>query len=301
MKLIFLGTSGSIPTPSRGLSSMALKREGELLLFDCSEGTQRQMTRAGLSPLKVDAIFLTHFHGDHFLGVPGLVQTMALMKRERDLDIYGPPETRKRIKKLLSIPLFTLTYNVNIHDVNPGEEIKRNGYTIKTCKTDHSVPGLAYALVEDERPGKFDEKKAKKLGVKKGPDFSRLQKGKKVKVNGKVVKPEDVMGPKRPGRKIVYSPDTRPCTRVINLAKNADVLVHEATFANDLEEKAHNNFHSTPKQAAEVAKKAGVKKLFMIHVSTRYKKCSTLEAQARKIFPESVVPEDLTEFEVKNR
>ena len=302
MKLIFLGTGGSMPTAERGLAAIALRREGELLLFDCGEGTQRQMVRAGISPLKLDAIFLTHFHGDHFLGLPGLVQTMSLMDRERKLEIYGPRGTETRVGALLRIPLYTLKFEVELRDLEPGQELRRRGYSIYTCELDHNVPGIAYALVEDERPGKFNPEKAQKLGVEPGPAFSELQAGKEVEVpGGKVVKPEQVMGPPRPGRKVVYADDTRPSGPIIELAKGADVLIHDCTLSDDLEEKALESGHSTPKLAAEVAKRAGVRKLVLVHVSPRYSNASELLEQAKKVFPNSVIAHDLMELEIKLR
>ncbi|MEA1905279.1 MAG: ribonuclease Z [Candidatus Hadarchaeota archaeon] len=299
MKLTFLGTGGSMPTAERGLSAIALKRVGELLLFDCGEGAQRQMVRAGISPLKLDAIFITHFHGDHFLGLPGLVQTMSLMDRERKLEIYGPSGTETRVDALLRIPLYTLKFEVELRDLKTGQELRRGDYTIHTCELDHNVPGIAYALIEDRRPGRFDPEKAQELGVKLGPDFSRLQSGEEVKVSGdKAVKPEQVMGPPRPGRKIAYAGDTRPSERVVELARDADVLIHDCTLSDDLEERALESGHSTPRLAAEVAKKAGVRKLVLVHVSPRYPDTSELLEQAKKVFPNSVVAHDLMELEV---
>jgi ribonuclease Z len=300
MKLTFLGTSGSMPTAERGLPAVALKRGGELLLFDCGEGTQRQMVRAGLSPLKLDAVFLTHFHGDHFLGLPGLVQTMSLMDRERKLEVYGPPGIVERVGALLQIPLYTPMFDVELRGLEPGRELRREGYSIYTCELDHNVPGIAYALVEGERPGRFDPDKAKELGVKPGPDFSRLQAGEEVEsLNGRVVKPGQVMGPPRPGRKLVYANDTRPSERIIDLARGADVLIHDCTLADDLEERALESGHSTPKFAAGVAREAGVSKLVLVHVSPRYTDTSELLEQAKKVFPNTVVAHDLMELEVK--
>ncbi len=302
MKLIFLGTGGSMPTAERGLAAIAIKRGGELLLFDCGEGTQRQMVRAGISPLKLDAVFLTHFHGDHFLGLPGLVQTMSLMDRERKLEIYGPSGTETRVGALLRIPLYTLRFEVDVQELKPGQELRRRGYSIRTCELDHNVPGIAYALIEDQRPGRFDPEKAQELGVKPGPDFSRLQAGEEVKVSGgKVVKPEQVMGPPRLGRKIVYADDTRPSERVVELARDADVLIHDCTLSDDLEERALESGHSTPKLAAEIAKKASVRKLILVHMSPRYPNTSELLGQAKKVFSNSIVAHDLMELEVKLR
>jgi len=302
MKLIFLGTTGSIPTPKRGLPAIAIKREGELILFDCGEGTQRQMTRAHLSPLKLSAVFITHLHGDHFLGLAGLVQTMSLLDRSEPLEIFCPAGEGVRIESYLRIPHYTLNFDVQVHELNPGEEVVRRGYKIITAEPEHSAPQLAYALVEEERPGRLDAEKAISLGVKPGPDFAKLKAGKTVELpNGTIVRPEEVVGPKRPGRKVAYSGDTRPSDNIIELARGADVLIHECTLSEDLRHKANENLHSTPVGAAEVAKHAGVKQLVLVHISPRYEDPSALLEQARAIFPNTIVAEDLMELEIPLR
>jgi ribonuclease Z len=299
VKLVFLGTSGSIPTVKRGLPAIALKREREVLLFDCAEGTQRQMAQAHLSPMKVEAIFITHLHGDHFLGLVGLVQTLSLMDRTRLLEVYCPEGERGQIESYLQVPHYTLTFDVKVQELKPGEELRRRGYRILTSDVDHPVPALAYAMVEDERPGRFYPEKAAALGVKAGPDFSRLKAGQSVKLrDGRTVKPAQVLGPPRPGRKIVYTGDTRPSEHIVELARGADVLIHDCTLADELAEKAAENFHSTPHGAAEAAKRAGVKQLVLIHMSTRYEDDSVLLEQAKKTFPNTVVARDLMELEV---
>ncbi|KXB02324.1 hypothetical protein AKJ45_00090 [candidate division MSBL1 archaeon SCGC-AAA261F19] len=289
-----------MPTAERGLAAVAIKRHGELLLFDCGEGTQRQMVRAGLSIMKIDSVFITHFHGDHFLGVPGLVQTMSLLDREKELEIYGPEGIEEKIETLLRIPHFTLKFGVKIHDIDPDEEIRRSGYRIKTCKTDHASPGIAYALIEDERPGKFYPKKAKGFGIEPGPSYSRLQNGECIKLpDGKVVKPEQVMGPPRPGRKIVYADDTRPSKQIVQISQGADLLIHDGTFAGELQEIAAEAGHSTVEEAAKIAKEAGVRQLVLTHISPRHTNSSKLEKQAQGIFPDTVIAHDLMELEVK--
>jgi ribonuclease Z len=299
MRLFFLGTSGSIPTVKRGLPAIALKRERELLLFDCAEGTQRQMVHARLSPMKIDAIFITHLHGDHFLGLVGLIQTLSLMDRTRPLEVYCPEGERERIEAYLQIPHYTVTFDVRVQELKAGEELRRRGYRILTSNVSHPVPALAYALVEDERPGRFYPEKAVALGVKPGPAFSRLKAGETVRLrDGCTVRPEQVMGPPRPGRKIVYTGDTRPSEYIVELARGADVLIHDCTLADELAEKAAENSHSTPSEAAEVAKRAGVKQLVLIHISPRYEDDSVLLEQAKKIFPNTVVAHDLMELEI---
>lgn len=299
MKLTFLGTTGSIPTKERALPAIAIRREGELLLFDCGEGTQRQMVKAHLSPLKPDVIFITHLHGDHFLGLAGLVQTMSLLERTKPLEIFCPAGEGNRIETYLRIPRYTLSFEVRVRELNPGDEVVRSGYRILTAEPEHSVPQLAYALVEDERPGRLDAQKAISLGIKPGPDFAKLKAGESIKLsNGTVVTPEEVVGPKRPGRKIVYSGDTKPSDRIAEFARRADVLIHECTLAEDLREKADANLHSTPVGAAEVAKRAGVKQLVLVHISPRYEDPSVLLEQAQAIFPNTIVAEDLMEIEI---
>ena len=302
MKLIFLGTSGSIPTPQRSLPALAIKRERELLLFDCGEGTQRQMARVGLSPLKIDAVFITHLHGDHFLGLAGLVQTMALMDRTKDLEVYFPAGELGRIDRFLRAPHYTLTFMVHLKELEPGDEIARGGYRIRTCEVEHGIRSLAYALVEDARPGKFYPERAVALGVKPGPDFSRLKSGHPVELpDGKVVRPEEVVGPTRPGRKVVYAPDTRPCEKIIEFSRDADVLVYDCTLADELAEKAAESGHSTPGEAADIANRANVKLLALIHVSPRYQDATPLLEQAKRIFPHTLVAHDLMELEVGYR
>lgn len=299
MKIIFLGTGGSTPTPERNLPAVALKRDRELLLFDCGEGTQRQMIWAGLSPLKVRAVFLTHFHGDHFFGLPGLIHTMTMMNRERGLEVYGPPGTEELVGQMLGLGRHKLSFEVDPKDLEAGEEVRLKGCTVKTCEVEHLIQTFAYAVVEDPRPGKLYPERAIALGVKPGPDFSKLKAGRSVRLpNGRVIRPEEVVGPPRPGRKVVYAIDTRPCRELIKLAQGADVLIHDSTLGDDLLERAIESGHSTPSEAAEVARKAGVKKLVLIHVSPRYHDASPLLEQAKARFEDVVVAKDLMELEI---
>ncbi len=294
-----MGTSGSIPTVQRGIPSIALKRDREILLFDCAEGTQRQMAHAHLSLMKVSAVFITHLHGDHFLGLAGMVATMSLLFRSQPLDVYCPAGERERLEAYLKIPHYTLSFEVRIHELNPGDEVRSPGYRVVTAAVDHPVPSLAYAYLEDPRPGKFDMKRAEALGMKSGPDFSKLKAGLNVKLkDGSTVKPDDVMGSSRPGRKIVYTGDTRPSEEVVKLAAGADVLIHDSTLADELADMAEENFHSNPGKAAEVAKRAGVGILVLTHISPRYEDDSALLEQAKKVFPNTVVARDLLVIEV---
>jgi ribonuclease Z len=299
MKLVFLGTGGSIPTSRRGIPAIALKLNGELLLFDVAEGTQRQMALAHLSPMKVSSVFITHLHGDHFLGLAGLVQTMALLFRTSPLEVFCPAGEKERLENYLRVPHYTLTFDVLVRELRPGDEVRRRGYRVLTSGVDHPVPSLAYALVEDERPGRFNVAKALALGLKPGPLFSRLRSGMSVTLeDGQVVRPEEVLGPPRPGRKIVYSGDTRPTDLMIEFARGADVLIHDCTLGDELMEKAQENYHSTPRGAAEVARRAGVKQLVLMHISPRYEDDSILLEEAKKIFPNTLVAQDLMVLDI---
>ncbi len=299
LRVIFLGTAGSIPTPKRNLPAIAILRGRELLLFDCGEGTQRQMIQARIGFRKETKIFVTHMHGDHVLGLPGLFQTMSLLDRERKLEIYGPPGIEafvEAIKQTIGPPLFP----VEIFEIEEaGVVYEEKEYEVHAVWADHSIPSLAYSFIERPRPGKFHPKKAESLGVPEGPLWSRLQNGYAVELsNGRVVKPEEVVGPPRSGRKIVYTGDTSPSEDIVNLAANADLLIHEATFDDDLQERAREDGHSTPSQAATVAKKAKVKRLVLTHVSARYEGSNILLEQAMKIFPHVQIAEDFMKVDI---
>jgi len=296
----FLGTGGSWPTARRNVSSIAIKRGGEVLLFDCGEGTQRQIQRTKISYMQITKIFISHFHGDHFLGLPGLIQTMQLNDRDKPLYIYGPKGIRDVVKNVTSLGYFKPDFPIYAIELKDKEEVRFEGYTVKSLLVDHTVPTFAYCLEEDMRPGRFNKKKALALGVPEGPLFSKLQKGFTVKLeNGREVKPEMVLGPPRPGRKIVYSGDTRPCDRMIEFSKNADLLIHDATFSSELNDIANEYGHSTALQAAEVAKKANVKMLALFHISPRYTNGDELEKEAREVFSNSFLSKDLQEIEIK--
>lgn len=297
--ITFLGTGGSWPSIERNVSSIAIKRGSEVMLFDCGEGTQRQLQRSNLSYMQISKIFITHFHGDHFLGLPGLLQTIQLNDREKPLYIYGPRGMKKIVASLLKLGYFIPTYDIMVGELSNGDELNFEGYKIKVLRTRHNVPSIAYCLEENERPGKFDKKKALSLGIPEGPLFGKLQKGKSVMIGEKMIAPKMVLGEPRPGRKITISGDTTPCKELIKFAKNSDVLIHDGTFDSTLEEKANRYGHSTAKQAAEIAKKAGVEKLFLVHISPRYKNGGILEREAREIFEKSFVAEDLMEIEIR--
>ncbi len=298
MELIFLGTSSAIPTNHRNHSAIALKSFGEIILFDCGEGTQRQMTRARLSPMKISKIFITHFHGDHILGVPGIIQSMAFRGRTEPLNIYGPPGLSELIKHIKNFGYFALSFDIIENTISDGIVLDEEEYTVMCCKTEHSVTNFAYSINEKRSP-KFLKENALKLGVKPGPDFGKLQSGIAVKVGEKIIKPEQVLGENRKGRKIVYSGDTRPCKQMIEFSSDADILIHESTFNDSHMDKSYETGHSTASMAAEIAKKANVNKLVLTHISTRYKDNKTIEKEALEVFENSIVAEDMMILEVK--
>jgi len=300
LRIIFLGTGGSWPTVKRNVSSLAIKRGSEILLFDCGEGTQRQFQQSNLSYMQISKIFITHFHGDHFLGLPGLIQTMQLNDRDTPLHIYGPKGMEKLTDHLLTLGYFRPSYEIISHDITNGDKIEFEEYSIHMLKVKHNIPAYSYCLEEHQRPGKFNKPKALELGIPEGPLFSKLQCGQTITLgNGKHITPDMILGPSRKGRKIVISGDTMPCEEMIAFSKNADVLVHEATFDSELEDIAKEYGHTTAAQAAEIAKKAKVEKLFLVHISPRYLDYRVLENDARKIFVQSFVPKDFQEIEIK--
>jgi ribonuclease Z len=298
MRLTFLGTAGSWPTKERSASAIALDTERELLLLDCGEGTQRQFFQSTASFMRVRRVFLTHFHGDHFLGLPGLIQSMCLNNREEPLDVYGPPDAREMVQRALEMGYFTLRFPVNVHALQAGAEVELDGYRVRTAKADHPVPTLAYRIEEGPKRGRFNAKLARSLGIR-GTDFARLEAGENVRVGRRVVHPSDVMGPARPGRSIVYSGDTAPSEELERLAAGATVLIHEATTSAELEEEANKWGHSSARQAAALAKSADVGTLFLTHFSSRYKDLGPLESEARHKFGASKVARDLLDHLIR--
>jgi ribonuclease Z len=298
MEIIFLGTSSALPTKHRNHSAIALKAFGEIILLDCGEGTQRQMTQAKLSPMKVNKILLTHFHGDHFLGLPGLVQSMAFRGRKSALHVFGPVGTSCIIDYIKNLGYFTLSFPIHTYELDSGLFIENEDYKVSCCPTKHTVPNLAYSI-EEKRSPKFLQEKAMALGVKPGPDFGKLQAGVSINLGDKKVLPEQVLGEERKGRRIVYSGDTRPCSDMINFSQGVDILIHESTFDNSHQDKAVENGHSTASEAAKIAKTAQVRKLILTHISTRYRDTDLLLEEALKIFENSQMAQDLMRIEVK--
>ena len=301
LQVIFLGTAGSIPTVQRALPAIAIKRRNELILFDCGEGVQRQMIKAKVGFHKKTKIFITHMHGDHVLGLPGLLQTMALLDRREGLEIYGPVGIKSFIAAIEETVQFARTFSIYIKEItDEGIACEEKEYLVKVVKANHVVDALAYALVEKPRPGRFNQERARKLGVPEGPFWSKLQHGECVRLSDiELVKPQDVLGKPRLGRKIVYTGDTRPTQALAKLAKNADLLVHEATLGDELKERADEDGHSTPSEAAKIAKKAQVKRLVLTHISARYKAPEPLLRQAKRTFKNVNIAEDFMRIELK--
>lgn len=285
LRVTFLGTSAAQPTIHRNLSGIAVKADTDLLLFDCGEGSQRQMIRFGTG-FSVDAVFFTHFHADHYLGIIGFVRTLGMGGRETPLTLYGPAPARRILQSALYLGTERLGFPVDIKELKDGDTVQRTNYSVRAVAVDHRVNGLGYVLEENTRPGRFEVQRALALGVPPGPSFGQLQKGTPVTLpDGRTVAPAEVLGPSRPGRKLVFSGDTRPCDRLVAAAANADVLVHEATFSDDEQSRALETRHSTAREAGTVARAAGVKKLVLTHLSSRHDvEPGKLVDQAREAF-----------------
>ena len=299
MEVTLLGTGGAIPTLRRSLPSVALQREGSLFLFDCGEGTQVQISRASLNPGKLEAVFLTHLHGDHVTGLPGLLMTIMHQSREKPLLLFGPAGTKEFVSMIRKCLGFNPTYYLDIREVTEGRCYVQNEFWIEAAEVDHRPRTFAFSFQEKPRPGRFYPEQAQLLGIPEGPLFGKLQRGESVSApDGTVVHPEMVMGPPRSGRKFVYVTDTRPCPAVVSLAEDADLLIHEGMFANDMEEEAHRKAHSTVTQAAQIAKAARVRKLVLTHISPRYTRIDELLHEARAVFPHAVIGRDLMTFKI---
>ncbi len=298
LRITFLGTSAAQPTAGRNLTSTAVRRAGELLLFDCGEGTQRQMIRFGTG-FDVAAIFFTHFHADHFLGAIGFLRTLSMLGRDAPLSLYGPRPAQRLLETMLFTGTDALAFPVEIHEIAPGQVVRRSGAEVRAYPTVHRIASVGYALVEDERPGRFHPDRAAALGVPAGPLFGALQRGRPVEAAGRTVRPEEVMDPPRRGRAVVITGDTRPAESTVEAARGADVLIHDSTFGEEERARAEETGHSTAAEAAEVAREAGVRRLVLTHISPRYTRdAPELLAEAKAVFPESVVARDGLTLEV---
>jgi ribonuclease Z len=295
LDVVFLGTGGSIPSARRNTACVLVRRGGERIMFDCGEGTQRQMQRStGL--VNVDAIFITHLHADHYLGLPGLLKSWELQERDHPLEIYGPPGLVSLFDSMERI-IGRLGYPIELEELNRGERVDRDGYAIEPFDVVHRVVANGYALYEAERPGRFDPEAARALGVRPGPDFGHLQEGRPVEGGGTTVTPEQVMGPGRPGRKIVVTGDTEPCEATRIAAHGAELLVHDSSFTTAELERAAETGHSTAAGAARLAAEAEVRMLALVHISSRHFVPDVLE-EARAEFPGAVAPRDFDVVEI---
>lgn len=297
MKVIFLGTGMAAPTRWRWHPTVMVNYNGENILFDCGEGVQIRLIEKRLGIMKIDKIFLTHYHGDHIVGLPGLVQSMGLYGRIAPLHIFGPEGIKKLIDFVLEFSHHYVAFNVHGWEIKKNQRVlESENYEIYAARANHVTKAFAYAFKEKDRL-RFDKKKCKKLGLAPSPLYKKLERGETVKIKGQTIRPEDVMYT-RPGLKIVYSGDTRPCKEIIELAKGANLLIHEASFGKDMAERADEVGHSTAEQAAQVAKKAGVEKLVLMHVSPRYNDGQFLLEEAKKVFKNTVLAKDLMEIEL---
>src|SRR5688500_9679217 len=300
LSLVLLGTSASRPTVERNVSSIALAREGETMLFDCGEGTQRQMMRYGVS-FSLSDIFFTHFHADHVIGVIGLMRTMALQGRIETLRLWGPKGGSRHLKRAEQFGVDRLTFPVEIQELDGGQAVKRNGYSVLPFSVEHGPgPAFGYALVEDDRKGRFDPDTAREMGIPEGPMWGKIHRGESVTLeSGRVVEPSELVGPRRPGRTVVITGDTRPCDSTETAAKNADLLVHEATFGDEEADRAVETGHSTAREAALLARHAGCRRLLLTHFSARYSRdAAELEMQARAEFQDVTIAKDGMVIEV---
>jgi ribonuclease Z len=293
LTVTFLGTGAACPTLDRNVASLAVTREGETVLFDCGEGTQRQMMRYGVG-FSFREIFFSHYHADHLLGVTGLLRTMGLQDRTAPVTLYGPRGAQRILGAAISLGVERQKFPVEIVEIRPGDRLARDGWAIEVFPTEHRADTVGFAVVEEERLGRFHPERARELGVPEGPLWGRLHKGETVALpDGRTVSPADLVGAPRPGRKLVYSGDTRPFDPLVAAARDADLLVHEATFGNDERARALETGHSTAQEAAEVARDAGVRRLALTHISARYsREAPELLAEAQAIFPETVVARD---------
>ncbi|MBQ2652096.1 MAG: ribonuclease Z [Methanobrevibacter sp.] len=299
MEIIFLGTSSAVHSKERNQVAIAVKAFGEVMLFDCGEGTQKQMLHTKVSPMKISKIFITHFHGDHILGLPGLLQSLGLLGREKKLTIYGPKGLNKVKEAIFNFGYCKFEYPLEFIEIEPGIVEETEEYIIKCQSVKHNVPCLAYSIEEKKKP-RFLREKAIELGVPVGPAFGRLHNGEEVEVDGKIIKPEQVLGEPRRGIKLTYSGDTVPCEEMIEFAKDSTLLIHESTFTLDEAQNAVDHGHSTASDAGYVAKQSNSEKLIITHISTRYGEgySKILLKEAKDVFKNTELAYDFLEIEL---
>ncbi len=299
MEIIFLGTSSAVHSKERNQVSIAVKSFGEVMLFDCGEGTQRQMLHTKVSPMKISKIFITHFHGDHLLGLPGLIQSLGLHGRENKLTIYGPRGLNKVKNAILNFGYCKFEYPIEFIEIETGIVEETDEYIIKCQSVRHNVPSLAYSIEEKKKP-RFLREKAIELGVPVGPAFGKLHNGEEVEIDGKIIKPEQVLGEPRKGIKLTYSGDTVPCEEMIEFAKESTLLIHESTFTSDEAQNAIDHGHSTASDAGYVAKQSNSERLVLTHISTRYGESYSkiLLKEAKEVFENTQIAYDFLEIEL---
>jgi ribonuclease Z len=299
VKWIVLGTSSGRPTPRRNVSAGALARDGEWSLFDCGEGTQYQLLRADLRLSRLRHVFVTHMHGDHVLGLPGLLGTLNLARHDRAVDVFGPPGIARFLREVSRATYFRPVFPLRVTEVEEGTVLETSEITVETRRLDHRVVAFGYAVRERDRPGRFRLEDAARLGVPAGPLFGRLQRGEAVTLaDGRRVEPGEVVDPPRAGRRVAYCTDTGPSANARLLARDADLLVHEATYTSDMADEAVERGHSTAAEAARVARDSGARLLLITHYSPRYDDPEPLLAEARAVFPNTVAARDLLEVDV---
>jgi ribonuclease Z len=299
LRAIILGSGAALPTPERCTSATAVLFEGEMLLFDCGEGTQLQLRRAGLRHGRLSRIFITHMHGDHVIGIMGLLMTMELSGRERPIELYGPPALAEYVTTSARLLSTGFGYPIFFHDAQPGVICEAEAYVVECLPLNHRIVTFGYAFQERDKPGTFDVARAETLGIPLGPLYGRLQKGQSIELpGGRTVHPHDVLGPPKRGRRIAYCLDTRPCAQAAELARNADLLLYDSTLAAGAEQEAAEKGHSTSHQAAVLAKEAGAKRLVLTHISSRYTKAREVLSGLEGLHDEMVVGHDLMELSV---
>jgi len=299
MKLVFLGTSAAQPTENRGLSCICLEREGEILMFDAGESAQISYLKSGLGWNKKMKIFVTHMHGDHCIGILGLLQTMTMQHRTETLEIYGPKGIDEFISANIKILNFGLSFPILISIITEGKILETKFYSIYVCKASHSIPAFSYRFEEKDKPGRFNLEKAKDLGIPEGHLWNKLQNGEEIEIDGKIIRSDQVLGEKRPGKKIGISGDTMPTKELEKFFDSCDYLVFDSTFLDEIKEKAVETCHSTAKQAALLAKNANVKNLILTHFSARYKDERLHLEEAKRIHASVITSKDLLEVEIK--
>lgn len=299
MKLVFLGTSAAQPTENRGLSCICLEREGEILMFDAGEAAQISYMKSGLGWNKKMKICITHLHGDHCVGILGLLQTMSMQNRTETLEIFGPSGIEEFIGANIKVLNFGLSFPILINTIKDEKIFENEKFSIRTCKANHSIVAFSYLFEEKDKPGRFNVEKAKELGIPEGELWNKLQNGNEIMINEKIIKPEQVLGEKRPGKKIGISGDTMPTKELEEFFKECDYLVFDSTFLEEEKQKAQDTCHSTAKQAATLGKNAKVKNLILTHFSARYKDEDNHLREAKEIHDSVITAKDLLEIEIK--